>query len=314
MVLDTLKSSNRFNEFLTPSESFNPARFWSMIGTGVAIYVPTVFVMDKVWYSQFQRGKFHYFDDSGEWLGVDKFGHFTLAYIESNWCFTAMRWAGLTNRQATWVGLGASTVLQATVEIMDGFVDKYGFSWADMGSNLAGSGLFGFQQLIWKEQRILLKDSYSAVSYPSMPIEAVNGPQISSLKERASSLFGSSYSQSYLKDYNGKTYWLSVNPESFIKSNVFPKWLNIAFGYGAQNMFGGYSNAWLEDGALFKLSESDYPRYRQYYLSLDIDLTKIKTKSRLLRTLAQTFKFVKIPAPALEYNSLGKFKFHPFLF
>jgi hypothetical protein len=38
--------------------------------------------------------------------------------------------------------------------------------------------------------------------------------------------------QRWLKDYNGQTYWLSINPSSFIKDNSgFPKWLNTAFDY-----------------------------------------------------------------------------------
>jgi hypothetical protein len=35
------------------------------------------------------------------------------------------------------------------------------------------------------------------------------------------------------KDYNGQTYWLSVNLHSFIKA---PKWLNLAIGYGGRNV------------------------------------------------------------------------------
>jgi hypothetical protein len=38
-----------------------------------------------------------------------------------------------------------------------------------------------------------------------------------------------------------------------------------------------------------------YNRYRQFYLSMDVDLTRI-------------------PFPAVEYNTLGQFKFHPLYF
>ena len=33
------------------------------------------------WYYQYNTGKFHFFDDSREWLGMDKIGHFFSANI-----------------------------------------------------------------------------------------------------------------------------------------------------------------------------------------------------------------------------------------
>jgi hypothetical protein len=42
-----------------------------------------------------------------------------------------------------------------------------------------------------------------------------------------------------LKDYNGQTYWLSVNLHSFYKGSKIPKWLNLAIGYGANGMLTG---------------------------------------------------------------------------
>jgi hypothetical protein len=78
-------------------------------------------------------------------------------------------------------------------------------------------------------------------------------------------------------------------------------------------MYGGYKNEWPAEAPEFRLSDADYPRYRQCYLSLDIDLSRIKTKSKFIKTLARTFNFVKIPSPAVEFNTLGKVKFHPLL-
>jgi hypothetical protein len=51
-------------------------------------------------------------------------------------------------------------------------------------------------------------------------------------------------------------------------------------------------------------------RYRQFYLSMDVDLTRIKTKSKVLKGIFSVVNFIKIPFPALEYNSLGQVKFH----
>jgi hypothetical protein len=79
-------------------------------------------------------------------------------------------------------------------------------------------------------------------------------------------------------------------------------------------MFGGYNNVWPSAKPEFVLSNTDFPRYRQFYLSLDIDLSKIKTKSKLLNTLFRTINFIKIPSPTLEINTLNQIKFHPFFF
>ena len=92
---------------------------------------------------------------------------------------------------------------------------------------------------------------------------------------------------------------------SFLNGSSVPKWFNIAFGYGAEGML----NA--------DFSGADLPiqnPYRQFYLSLDVDLTRIKTKSHLLRTLFSVFNFIKIPSPTIELTSNGDLKLHALYF
>ena len=48
------------------------------------------------------------------------------------------------------------------------------------------------------------------------------------------------------------------------------------------------------------------PRYRQYVFSLDVDLSKIKTKSRFLKLVFGAANTIKFPLPALELNELGE--------
>jgi hypothetical protein len=82
-----------------------------------------------------------------------------------------------------------------------------------------------------------------------------------------------------LKDYNGQTYWLSANVNSFFKSSKVPKWINIAVGYGADGMITGRT----ENNPLFSSLETK--RVRQFYLSFDADLTKIRTNNPHIKTL-----------------------------
>ena len=70
------------------------------------------------------------------------------------------------------------------------------------------------QELVWGEQRFRLKYSY----YPS--------PYAQYRPE----LLGRSFSESWLKDYNGQTYWLSFSPRSFMESSRFPAWLCLSLG------------------------------------------------------------------------------------
>jgi hypothetical protein len=41
---------------------------------------------------------------------------------------------------------------------------------------------------------------------------------------------------------------------------------------------------------------------------LDVDWTRIKTRSKFLKTVLTAMTFIKLPFPALEYNSMGQFK------
>ena len=72
-------------------------------------------------------------------------------------------------------------------------------------------------------------------------------------------------------------------------------------------MLGANNNSDLEDEIS---GATDVERYRQYYLSLDIDLSRIKTNSGFLKGLFYVLNSIKVPAPTLEINSKGDTEFH----
>ena len=84
--------------------------------------------------------------------------------------------------------------------------------------------------------------------------------------------------------------------------------MNLAFGYGADRMIGEKEENFLPNFTP-KLEKN-----RQFYLSLDVDLTKIKTKSHFLKTIFSVFNSVKILAPTFEYSTLSGFKFYALYF
>jgi hypothetical protein len=297
---------------ITPADSFRLGRFWLVTGTTAAAYTGTIIALNEVWYKDYPRGSFHFFNDWGEWENMDKMGHWITAYFESDWYYALAKWTGIPDRKAQWVGAGMGILLQSTVEVMDGFSENWGFSVPDFTFNALGAATFFAQQRIWGEQRIRLKLSATTQSYPTYTILSEDGEHTTTLRHRANELYGTGFFERLLKDYNAQTAWVSVNIASFIRAEEsrFPAWLNIAIGYGANNMYGGFSNKWEEAGADYTLDAREYPRTRQYYLSPDIDLSRIPSRSPLVRTLLALANVIKIPAPTLELNSEGKLRMH----
>lgn len=268
----------------TDSTSFNKKRFAAVIATEATLYTGTLIGLNELWYKDYPRSSFHLFDDTNEWLQMDKVGHVMTSYSVGRVGIGLMKWSGVERKKAIWYGGMLGSVFLTTVELLDAYSSQWGFSVADFTANTAGSLLVIAQELAWDEQRMVLKYSFQQSRYA---------------KYRPNML-GSNLQENLLKDYNGQTYWLSLNISSFMKKETkFPKWLNVAIGYGADGMIGARSNPVLVDASGNTL---DFQRYRQFYLSLDVDLTRIPTKSKFLKTVFNTIGFIKFPAPALEFN------------
>jgi len=145
--------------------------------------------------------------------------------------------------------------------------------------------------LVWDEQRIKIKFSFHQSKYA---------------RYRPDQL-GENYIENLFKDYNGQAYWLSANIYSFLpEKSKFPSWLNVAVGYGAEGMTGARGNIISMEAG----NTTRFERNRQYYISPDIDLTKIKTRSKPLQAVFGVLGFLKVPTPTLELKDNGKVKFH----
>lgn len=253
-------------------------------------------MLNEAWYRNRARTSFHTFNDAGEWLQVDKAGHAWSAYNGSRGLSAMWRWAGYKPSSSAILGSSTTLLFLMGIEYLDAHSSKWGWSWADVGANFAGTSLFLFQELGWKKQRIAFKFSVSPRTYDL------------DLSQRAGELFGKG-GERILKDYNTQTYWLSFNIKSFVPKSKIPSWLNIAIGYGGEGMFGGFENK-AEDGSF---DRRDIQRYRQWYLAPDLDFTAIPTNSKFVRTILFMANAIKLPSPALEY-SRGKFSFRPLQF
>ncbi|MCB0685237.1 MAG: DUF2279 domain-containing protein [Saprospiraceae bacterium] len=296
-------------DYLIPSDTFSSSRFLTLAAGGSILYGGTVVGLNEAWYKGFDRTPFHFFNDWQEWNNMDKMGHLYTAYFETELSYRGARWTGIKDPGAIWLAAGLGILFQSTIEFFDAHSARWGFSIYDMTYNLSGTALFTIQQLSWRDQRIRMKISSWPRKYSTAPLFSDNSPETSTLRSRATALFGDGYLERYLKDYNAQTVWVSVNLHSFTASTKVPRWFNLALGFGSENLFGGFTNNWTEGEANFSLSQ-DYKRYRQWYLSPDIDFRKIKTDSPVLKTLFNLINVFKIPAPAIEYNANGKWRWH----
>lgn len=241
--------------------------------------------LNKLWYSDYPKSKFHFINDNAAWLQMDKVGHFTSSYYIGSLGAGAMQWAGANKKNQLLYGATTGFAFLTIVEIMDGYSNEWGASLGDVLANATGTSIYIGQELLWQEQRIIPKYSFHTTSF------AAQRPNV----------LGDNFIEQVLKDYNGQAYWLSTNISSFFPKSQVPKWLNIAIGYGANGMISAYD-------------ENLTTRTRQFYLSLDIDLRKIKTQSKLLKTVFNIVNVIKIPAPTLAIENKGKLRFYPFYF
>jgi hypothetical protein len=267
--------------FFQASPQRNLKRLQTVVGGELLAGGGSLVVLGTAWYKDYPRTTFHTFDDNREWLQMDKAGHAVTAYTLGRYGIGLMKWAGATRkRNMVYGGLLGFTYL-GVVEIFDGFSSGWGFSSGDLFANAFGTGCVIGQELLWNEQRITLKYNFRKTRYAQYrPV-----------------LLGRSVAEQWLKDYNGQTYWLSFNLASFFSQQTkIPSWLNLAIGYGANGMTGGHENPAY---SLSNGTQLSFARYRQYYLSFDIDLTQLPIESPFWKAFVGTFGFLKIPSPAL---------------
>lgn len=290
--------------------------------------------LDLIWYRPYQTTAFHFYNDNAQWCQMDKWGHCFSTYSSARLVMEAMdwagfetspfnaslghlstgglRWAGFSERESIIIGQSFGLLYLSSVEILDGFSKEWGFSWGDEVANFVGGFTFSLQQYYWREQKIQLKFSYHPTSFAHYRPNTLGG----------------NWAEQIIKDYNGQTYWVDINIASLLKKETkFPNWINLAFGYGATNMVSGkngqivYPDGTVATNPIANQTELitksgqvlDFYRYRKYYFSLDVDFTKIKTKSRVLKGIFSVVNGLKMPFPTLEFDKHGT-HFKPFYF
>lgn len=253
------------------------------------VYALSLYGLNELWYSNFERQSFEFFNDNAEWNQVDKVGHFYSSYHLARGSQIIFSKLGVEKKKSYLYASIYSVALITPIEVLDAFSAEFGFSWGDVIANISGPALLYGQEALFGRQLIKPKFSFSPSPYASLRPETL----------------GDGFHEEWLKDYNGQTYWLSFDLDKIINNGKFPKWLNFAFGYGTnESVFAREPENRL----------NGFESVRQYYLAIDFDLSHIKTKSKFLNTLIYAVDLIHLPAPTLEFSSRDKIRFRPFFF
>ncbi|MBI2258945.1 MAG: DUF2279 domain-containing protein [Flavobacteriia bacterium] len=267
---------NRF----APTDTINRSRVFWVSSSISSLSIGSLFALQKVWYSDYPSSALHSFDDSKNWMAMDKMGHAYTCYSLSKLNYSLYRWSGLNQKKSLLIGGGIAWSYQFIIELMDGKSSNWGFSWTDLSFNTLGTLWFTSQELIFHKQIFQLKFSY----YPS------------TYAQYRPNVLGKTWNESLLKDYNGQMYCLSFSPFELIKSSKL-KFLQLSLGYSVDAKLVGDQNVFIHE------SGKTFYAKKEFLLGLDIQLSKLPIKKKWLKTLLSPFDLIKIPLPGLLWRN-----------
>ncbi|MBI1770612.1 MAG: hypothetical protein HYR67_19765 [Bacteroidetes bacterium] len=260
------------------------------------IYGVSLFWLSSVWYDSYTS--FHFFDDLFEWEYLDKLGHFFVSFYLSLLFYKTFGDQLNLNPslRKKWICFSGFMLL-LPIEILDGFSMNYGASPADLVANGLGC-IYCYAHV-----------SYKIISTTS-PKFSFHTTAFSLMRPE---LLGSSVVQQTLKDYNGQTYWVAIDINSILNTKIFPSWLMLTIGYGAEGLLGGHDNVWQNANGK-TIDHSNIVRTKRFFISVDLNTTVMRRKNKVFSYLFAPFVLLKFPAPAFEINAERGVIFHPIYF
>ena len=185
----------------TYSEDFKPGRL-ALVGGGAGLFYGGMLTgLSTVWYEDNHFVGFHVKNDNAGWLQIDKYGHAYTTYLMGRLGMNAMRWTGVKRKKAIWYGGAYGFLFMTSIEILDGHYSEWGFSPMDAVANASGSLFLIGQELAFKKQILTYKFSYHHTD----------------LAQLRPGVLGDSDFSRVVADYNGQTFWLSLNLRDVFK-------------------------------------------------------------------------------------------------
>jgi hypothetical protein len=176
-------------------------RLSAMAGLMLSVNAIAYNYQRHVWYKR-ETTAFHTLDFKFDWnkyQQMDKFGHFEDAYFTSDLAGKIYRWSGFSGETSVWLGALSGWLWMLEIEVSDGFMADWGFSWGDMLANTVGSGFYVLQQFNYD----LLGGIHPKFSWHKSNAWTENRYDPGSL----------------IEDYEGMTFWLTVNPHHYFPEN-----------------------------------------------------------------------------------------------
>jgi len=251
----------------TPTE-LHPLRL-SLVGMG---FLGAFVALDQGYRKAWWRGEkvsFHFAEDYLYARNLDKVGHFYGTALTSFVCARSLEWAGFSRPSSVWLGAGLGLMSELYIEIQDGFSPYWGFDRVDAISDLLGATFFLAQYHFPLLQNVDVKFSY----FPSPHYGQYGTGNFGSKK------------QTFIDDFEGHTYWLSMKVNKLLPSKVEPYWpdvLAVAVGVRAANL------------------HADGGGHREVLVGLDYDLTALPGIGGFWLAIKELGNYFRLPAPAVR--------------
>ncbi len=240
----------------------------AFLGTGTAIHL----YQQKAWWSD-QRTEFHFENDWGYALWIDKIGHAYGAMLIQHGISAGLEAANLNAEQCVWYGSIAALSFQTFIEIEDGFGPQWGFSPGDFYSDVVGSAYPVLQYYFPVLKNFMLKASY----WP---------------KDLNKTNPNSGQKHIIVDDYHGQKFWLSARMKNLLPESAaefWPGFLMLAVGMGVKNLDGNGGGQ------------------RDFYIALDFDAETIPLNGSAWQFIKNTLNFLHFPMPGIRVTSGGAF-------
>ena len=274
------------NASILDSVKTNKKRVAIVTGSLGLYFAASYLYVQNAWWDDISE-EFH-FDPGNDLvyaLNVDKAAHFFGGVYASDLFSSSYRWAGIEEKRSKWYGAAFGIGIQLAIEFKDAYAPYWGFSKWDLGLGSAGALWPVLQNYYDPLKAINFKFSYFKRSNIYWELEAQRGKNPSKF--------------SWYDDYPNQTYWMTLDLEKLVNKSNFPKWMDIAIGFGLDE------TQYLSDGT--KMGGN-----QEFYISLDYDTNQIlkKWNTPVAKKIKFILKYYKLPAPTVQISP--KINFFPF--
>lgn len=245
------------------------------VGGNAALYS----YFKRAWWSGEKADHFFFHADwDQDFRDQDKFGHMFGGYHLARFGDAFLRSACMSKGSAIAWSAAYAAAFQLQIEIWDGLYAKYGFSYADLLANTAGTALAVLHETHPKTRAIRPTISYSR-SAAMRNADNIPGELRPSL------------------DYTGQTYWLSADIDALLPKEARPYWpgfLRVSVGHSITD--------WIDP-----LTGANIRAQRKILLTLDLDAEKLPGDNRIWKTVKRQLGYIHLPSPAIQITPSTEF-------